>query len=104
MVPLLRGGGTKIKILEYMAFGKPVVSTIKGAEGLNLQNEEDILLSEHPDSKFINLVFKLIEDEDLRRTIGINARKIELLYNWEKISKKAVDIDSNLKYTRESKR
>lgn len=104
VVPLLRGGGTKIKILEYMACGKAVVSTIKGAEGLNLQNRREILISKYPDSEFINLVLKLIEDSDLRKNIGINARKkIELLYDWEKTAEKAIDIYGNLKYMRKKK-
>jgi len=105
VVPLLRGGGTKIKILEYMACGKPVVSTREGVEGLNVQNEGDILISKHPDTEFIDLVFKLIENGDLRKTIGINARKrIELLYNWEKTARKAVDVYEDLRCRRERNR
>jgi len=104
VVPLLSGGGTKIKILEYMACGKAVVSTMKGAEGLNLQNEREILVSKHPDSEFIKLVFKLIEDNNLRKNIGLNARKkIELFYDWEKTAKKAIDIYRNLTCMRKKK-
>lgn len=91
VVPLLKGGGTRIKILEYMACGKAVVSTVKGAEGLNLQNGKDILMTKYPDSKFIDLVLKLIEDSDLRKNIGASARKkVELSYNWEETAKRAV--------------
>jgi len=104
VVPLLRGGGTKIKILEYMACGKAVVSTAKGAEGLNLQNGRDILMAKYPDSEFISLVLKLIEDSNLRKNIGINARKkIELFYDWEKTAKKAVDIYDNLRCVHKKK-
>jgi glycosyltransferase involved in cell wall biosynthesis len=93
VVPLLSGGGTKIKILEYMACGKAIVSTTKGAEGLNLQNGRDILVTEHPGSEFIDLILKLIKDDALRKEIGTNARKrIELSYDWEKNAKKAVHI------------
>jgi glycosyltransferase involved in cell wall biosynthesis len=97
VVPLLKGAGTRIKILEYMACGKAVVSTIKGAEGLNLQNGRDILMTKNPDSEFIDLVFKLIEDSDLRRNIGTNARKtVELFYDWEETAQKAVQAYANL--------
>jgi glycosyltransferase involved in cell wall biosynthesis len=97
LVPLLKGGGTRIKILEYMASGKSVVSTLKGAEGLNLQNGADILMTEYPDSKFVDLVLKLIADSSLRRSIGINAKKkTELLYDWAKTAEKAVKIYSKL--------
>jgi len=44
IVPLLRGGGTRIKILEYLACGVPVISTKIGAEGLELENFEHIIL------------------------------------------------------------
>jgi glycosyltransferase involved in cell wall biosynthesis len=97
VVPLLRGGGTRIKILEYMASEKAVVSTIKGAEGLTLKNGSEILMTKYPDSEFVNLVLKLIEDSDLRKKIGVNAKKrVELSYDWEKNAKKAVQIYINL--------
>ncbi len=51
IVPLLKGGGTRIKIIEYMACGKPVVSTTKGAEGIKLKNGSDILLACCPDTQ-----------------------------------------------------
>jgi glycosyltransferase involved in cell wall biosynthesis len=97
IVPLLRGGGTRIKILEYMACGKAIVSTVKGAEGLNLQNGVDIFITEYPDSKFVDSVLKLIADSSLRRSMGINARKkAELLYDWLKTAEKAVEIYNKL--------
>jgi glycosyltransferase involved in cell wall biosynthesis len=97
VVPLLKGGGTRIKIVEYMASGKAVVSTFKGAEGLNLQNGTDILMTESPDMKFVDLVVKMITNEFLRREIGINAKKkAELLYDWGKNAEKAVKIYSKL--------
>jgi glycosyltransferase involved in cell wall biosynthesis len=93
VVPLLRGGGTRIKLLEYMACGKPVVSTMKGAEGLDLKNGHDILMSKYPDSQFIDLIFEMIEDDKLRKRMGLNARKkIESYYNWETTAKRAVQV------------
>jgi glycosyltransferase involved in cell wall biosynthesis len=92
VVPLLSGGGTRIKIVEYMACGKPVVSTMKGAEGLSVQNGEDILITENPDSKFVDLVLKLIDDSDLKKSMGSNARKkAQLYYDWIMTAKKAAD-------------
>jgi len=97
VVPLLGGGGTKIKVLEYMACGKAVISTQRGAEGLYLQNGNDILITNYPDLEFMKLIFDLIENPDLTKKIGENARKkIELFYDWEKNSKRAVEIYSDL--------
>lgn len=96
-VPLLSGGGTKLKMLEYMACGKAVVSTTKGAEGLGLRNGYDILMTEYPNSDFVNLIFKTIEDVGLRKQLGINARKkVESFYDWNKNAKRAVHIYQSL--------
>lgn len=46
VVPLRVGGGTRLKILEAMAAGLPVVSTAKGAEGLGAENGVHLLLAE----------------------------------------------------------
>jgi polysaccharide biosynthesis protein PslH len=92
LVPLLKGGGTRIKILEYMAAGKAVVSTAKGAEGLDLQNGKDVLITKNPDSNFTDLVLHLIENNSLRENIGTNAqRKVLSLYSWKKTAEKAVE-------------
>lgn len=102
VVPLLSGGGTKLKMLEYMACGKAIVSTIKAAEGLDLKNGTDILMTEYPDSQFVDLIIKVIEDDYLRRKIGTNAReKTRLFYDWRKNAKKAVDIYGNLIQSKE---
>ena len=87
----MRGGGTKLKMLEYLASGKAIVSTYKAAEGLDLENEKDLLMSKYPDAEFIQLVLRCIKDENLRKSLAINARKkAELLYDWELNAEKAV--------------
>ena len=48
IVPLLVGGGTRIKIFEAMAMAKPVVSTTVGAEGLKLTPDKHIVLADAP--------------------------------------------------------
>jgi polysaccharide biosynthesis protein PslH len=97
VVPLLKGGGTRVKILEYMASGKAVVSTLKGAEGLNVKNGTDILMTKDVGSKFISFVLELIADTSLRNNISKNAkRNAESLYNWQKTAVKAVEIYKKL--------
>lgn len=49
VVPLRTGGGTRLKILEAMALGTPVISTAKGAEGLDVTDGEHLLLAHAPD-------------------------------------------------------
>ncbi len=49
VVPLLAGGGVRVKILEAMALGVPVVSTRLGATGIDACDGEEILLADGPD-------------------------------------------------------
>ena len=74
VVPLRIGSGTRLKILEASAAGKPVVSTTIGAEGLGLVAEEDILLANNAEH-FAASVIKLLESPDLRREISKRAQQ-----------------------------
>ncbi len=82
VAPLRQGAGTRLKILEAMALGTPVVSTSKGIEGLNAVPERDFLLADNPQS-FAAQTIRLLEDADLRCSLALNARGlIEREYNW----------------------
>jgi glycosyltransferase involved in cell wall biosynthesis len=83
VVPLRMGGGTRLKILEAMALGTPVVSTAKGAEGLEVTHEEDILIADAPDD-FAQAVLRLLRDEDLRASLSAAGRRLVAeRYSWE---------------------
>ena len=49
IVPLRVGSGTRLKVLESMAAGVPVISTKLGAEGLDVESGKDLLLADTPD-------------------------------------------------------
>jgi polysaccharide biosynthesis protein PslH len=86
VVPLRAGGGTRLKILEAMALGCPVVSTSIGAEGLNVTHGENILLADTPES-FARATLQLMGDAALRETMSIKARRfVEEQYSWEGIA------------------
>lgn len=83
VVPLQVGGGTRLKILEAMALGTPVVSTSKGAEGLEVTHEENILIADAP-ADFAQAVIHLLGDENLRAKLSANGRRlVEERYSWE---------------------
>lgn len=67
--PIFAGGGTRLKIIEAAAFGRPVVATTVGAEGLELEDEREILLRDDPDG-FAAAVTNLLEDDEWARRIG----------------------------------
>jgi glycosyltransferase involved in cell wall biosynthesis len=75
VVPLRVGSGTRIKILEAMALGTPVISTSKGAEGLEVTHRKDILLADTPE-EFAQTVLKLLEDENLRTELARHGRQL----------------------------
>jgi len=83
VVPLRAGGGTRLKILEAMALGRPVVSTSIGCEGLNVVDGENILIADHP-QEFAEKTVKLLCDKNYRQFITQNARKlVENNYDWD---------------------
>ena len=85
VVPLRIGGGTRLKILEAMAMGVPVISTSVGAEGLNLVHKQDILIADTP-NQFAREVIQLCRDEVTQQRLAKNGRKlIESKYDWKAI-------------------
>ena len=72
IVPLFSGSGMRIKIVEAMAYGRAVVTTTIGTEGIDTQDGANILISDS-DLSFANSIIKLIENEAYCREIGKNA-------------------------------
>jgi len=84
IVPLKSGAGTRIKILEYMAMGKPIVSTNVGAEGINVTHGYNIMLADDED-EFVDAIEFFIHNPEKASKIGANARETaELYYDWNK--------------------
>lgn len=68
IVPLLSGSGIRIKILEAMSFGLPVISTEKGAEGII---SEHLIKIDDPDS-FANKVLELYSNNNFLQDYSVN--------------------------------
>lgn len=85
VVPLRIGGGTRLKIFESMAMGKAIVSTAIGAEGLEIHDQQDIVLADDP-PVFADWVVRLLRDEGLRERIGIAASQTASQYDWSVIA------------------
>ncbi|MGZ3695708.1 MAG: glycosyltransferase, partial [Bdellovibrionota bacterium] len=83
MVPLLNGGGTRLKIVEAMAAGKAIISTSLGAEGITgIEHGKNIYLADTA-SEFIAGIEKLVRDPAFAAKLGANARSLaEGSYDW----------------------
>ena len=68
IVPLRIGGGTRLKIVESMAMGTPVVSTSIGAQGLGLCHNNEILLADSP-TAFAEETARALQSLPLRRAL-----------------------------------
>jgi len=91
IAPLKSGSGTRLKILEYMAMGKPVVSSSKGAEGLEVESYKNILIADNP-YDFANKIIWLIENPKEEKILGEGARElVKEKYDWRKIIKGVKD-------------
>jgi glycosyltransferase involved in cell wall biosynthesis len=94
IAPLLSGGGTRLKILEAMAIGTPVVATSKGAEGLDARNKEQLIIADTPES-FANGVIEILKTPDLRQQLSSNGKKfVREKFDWSVIIPKFLDIVS----------
>lgn len=75
IVPLLSGSGMRIKILEGLALGLPMVSTTIGAEGIAAKHENHIWIADTPEA-FAEGIARLAGDEALRNQLSRNAREL----------------------------
>lgn len=83
VVPLRTGGGTRLKILEAMAVGTPVITTTKGAEGLEMQNGEQLIIADSP-AAFARATLQLLSDEPLRLRLARAAlERVRQQYDWQ---------------------
>ena len=82
VVPLRLGSGTRLKIVEAMAMGKPVVSTRLGAEGIEAVPGRDLLIADKPDA-FASAVVELLDDPQRAVRLGESGRALAVeRYSW----------------------
>ncbi|MEI2689499.1 MAG: glycosyltransferase family 4 protein [Anaerolineae bacterium] len=88
VAPIRQGGGTRLKILEAMALGTPVVATSKGAEGHDVIDGQHLLLADDP-QPFAAAVLRLLADDALAARLRRNARQlVEQRYDWHTIGRR----------------
>jgi sugar transferase (PEP-CTERM/EpsH1 system associated) len=83
IVPIRVGGGTRLKIYEAMAMGKPVISTTIGAEGLPVRDGRELLIADQPE-EFAQAVIRVLDDRRFAAKLGAQARSLVCeRFGWE---------------------
>lgn len=96
IAPLLTGGGIRIKIIEGMAMGKPVIATRLALEGNPAQNGSEVIIADTP-AAFADSVVLLVNNPEVAQKIGEDAQKFTLSYFDNKsITEKVLDFYRNL--------
>jgi len=89
IAPMRVAGGTRLKILEAMALGTPVVATCKGAEGLNVTSGVNILLADAP-ARLADHIVALLRDVELRERLAVAGKRLVAeQYDWDVIAARA---------------
>ena len=97
IVPLLSGSGMRIKMIEGMAYGKPIVSTTIGAEGITVTSGKNCLLADTP-TEFANGVIEVLTNKEKKDILQKEARDyIEQNFENNKIVKQLVDFYQSIK-------
>lgn len=75
VVPLRAGSGMRVKILEAMARGLPVVTTRIGCEGIEVEHGREVLIADEP-TDFANATVRVLEDRRLAAQLAENGRRL----------------------------
>jgi len=88
IAPIKSGGGTKLKVLNALSMARPVVTTTVGAEGIEVVDNEHLLIADDP-RLFAEKTIELLRDPTRAARLGENGRKLMLeKYDWDIIGEK----------------
>jgi len=84
VVPVRAGGGMRVKILNALAAGLPIVSTTLGCEGIQVADGKDILIADEP-ADFAAAVLRVLNDRGLAQRLSQNGRRLaETTYDYRR--------------------
>jgi glycosyltransferase involved in cell wall biosynthesis len=92
LAPIRFGGGTRLKILEAMALRTPVVATSKGAEGLDVEHNEHLLIADTPQAH-AEAILRLLQEPGLRQRLADKAYQlIRQKYDWSVVTPRFLEL------------
>jgi hypothetical protein len=96
VVPLRSGGGTRLKVLEALAAGTPVVSTSFGVAGLDVRDGEHVLVGESAE-ELAELAARVVADDALAARLSAQGRSlVEASYDWSIVTRPLVELHQEL--------
>jgi polysaccharide biosynthesis protein PslH len=96
IVPVRIGTGTRLKALEGMAAGRPVVGTGVGLEGIEVQAGRQALIADEPEALAAAVVQVLAHDDLAQRLADAGRTHVQRDYAWDRIGLRFVDLVSEL--------
>jgi glycosyltransferase involved in cell wall biosynthesis len=92
VVPLQVGTGTRLKALEAMASGRPVIGTTIGLQGLDVSDEIQVRLADQTDA-FANAIIEVLTNDGIAGRLGQAGREhVEARFGWGRIGRDYVDL------------
>ncbi|MFC4357701.1 glycosyltransferase family 4 protein [Halobium salinum] len=84
LCPLSTGSGTKLKMMDYLAAGLPIVTTTVGAAGISIEDGESALVRDDADG-MREAIATLLSSEATRDRLSSNAAALGTQYDWEQL-------------------
>lgn len=98
IAPIYGPGGTRLKILASMAAGLPVIGTKTGFEGLDVQDNSEVLVANDP-PEFVNKIKLVLQNQKLYRKLQENSYiKVRKIYSWDSISKRLENVYKTIQH------
>jgi glycosyltransferase involved in cell wall biosynthesis len=83
IIPLLSGGGMRVKLLDAWSWGLPTVTTSIGAEGIQIESGENVLVGDTPEQFAESLVRLLNEPELSEKLVQGGLHTVQSKYDWQ---------------------
>lgn len=84
VMPLRVGSGTRLKLIQALSAGKPVVTTRLGVAGYPVQDEREVLFGDSS-AEFATAVLRVLKDDALAEALGENGMAFAQQYDWRSV-------------------
>lgn len=84
VVPIRHGGGTKTKMFDYISVALPIVTTTKGAEGIDLIDGEHAYITADVDETFLECIARLAAEPELQAELETALRSLADRLTWDR--------------------